>query len=205
VPRFVTEQGGMRALERALGEALYEDQVTRVFRCDAERAWSTPGETQAAFVARMQILARERRDAKLEKLQQKYNTKLERLETKVRKAREKVSKEEDDAKAKKIDTAVSVGGAVLGALLGRRVLGRATTAARGASRVSKEEGDVRRAEAALRDAEEDFADLQIEADEELARLRAEAVEAPPITERVIRPTKKDLDVESMVLLWVPER
>ena len=65
-----------------------------------------------------------------------------------------MQKESEQATEQKVSTAVSVGATVLGALFGRKAvsvgtLGRATTAARGVSRMGREAQDVARAQSTL--------------------------------------------------------
>ena len=104
---------------------------------------SKPGETERDFQARIQLAGRETRDAAVEKLRDRYAPKLARLREKARKAEEAVGKEQQQASQQKLQTAVSFGATMLGALMGRRAvslstLGRATTAARGVGRSAKE-------------------------------------------------------------------
>ena len=83
-------------------------------------------------------------------MRQKYAAKIAALDEKLRRAQQAVDRESEQASAQKIQTAVSFGATVLGALLGRKAisattLGRATTAARGVGRTMKESQDIARA------------------------------------------------------------
>jgi len=205
VPKSVTAKGGLTKLRRALKQHLARTERVEVYRCEADKEWSEPGESRAEFTARMQLRARERRDADLEALRQRYAPKLERLEKRIDRARDKVAREKSQYSARRVDTAVSVGSTVLGALFGRSVVGRATTAARGANRVARERDDVERAEDDLRDLLEELSDLETEAREELEALRASPVEPPAIEVRDVGPRKGDLDIADLAVAWIPFR
>lgn len=205
VPGFVTKRGASKAMEKALKARAYKAMAAEVYRCEAEKAWSEPGETLAAFTARMEQTARESRDEALAKLRDKAAPKVRKLQDRLERARDKVEREKDQYEASKVNTAVSVGSTVLGALFGRSVVGRATTAARGANRAAKERADVKRAEEDVRDLEQELRDLEEEVADDLQRLRDQPVQAPPIETRPIRPRKGDLTIEDLHLLWIPYR
>jgi len=141
---------------------------------------------------------REQRDALVEKLRAEYAPKVQRLEEKIRTAQQAVDRESGQARAAELQTAVSVGATVLGALLGRKrisstSLGRATTAARGVGRSIQQQQDVGRAK-------EDVASAQAE----LAALNAELEQKTgSLTDVAIRPTKSNIDVQAVMLAWAP--
>ena len=86
------------------------------------------GEDQAAFRTRLTQALREKRDKEIEKLRKRYAPKLARLQKRIQKAEERVEREKGQYNERKYQTAISFGATLLGALLGRRVSGRATTA-----------------------------------------------------------------------------
>jgi hypothetical protein len=107
-----------------------------------------------------------------------------------------------------MQTAVSFGATVLGALLGRKAvsastLGRATTAARGVGRTMKESADVKRAtegRAAVQQQLEEL-DAKIAAETEAF---AAAYAAEPAFERVtLAPRRGRIAVEFVALGWMP--
>jgi len=107
------------------------------------------------------------------------------------------------------DVAISVGATVLGALFGRRLVsagtvGRATTAARRASRAAQERGDVGRAGDALAAAAAEITALGATFESELAPLQG-AAERVEIELLAVRPRKADLAVTRLALAWVADR
>src|SRR5262245_64250507 len=95
-----------------------------------------------------------------------------------------------------VQTAISVGATVLGALFGRKAIsattiGKATTAARTAGRTMKQAGDVGRAKETVEAVQQQIQDLDGELQSELA---ASEAAADPATEKLetvsLRPKKR---------------
>ena len=178
----------------------------RLYAAPAHKLYSRPGESQADFTLRVQQATREARDAAVEKLRAKYAQKAARAQDRVNRAADGVAREEQQVQHQKMQTAVSFGATVLGALLGRKAvststLGRATTAARGVSRSMKEAEDVARARERQRSAEEELAEIETELERETAEL---GPAAPDIETLDIKPKAGSVEVRLVALAWSPE-
>jgi len=168
---------------------------------------STAGEAERDFRIRAQDAQRQARDADVDAVRRRYAEKRARAEEKLRKAEQGVTREEEQASAAKVQTAVSMGATVLGALFGRKTfsastLGRATTAARGVGRASKEQEDVSRARenvAVARTALEEL-DAQIEEDTKGITARYDAA-ASAIETVSLAPKRGQVLVQSVSLGW----
>jgi len=167
---------------------------------------SEPGESERDFRARVQQTAREMRDQKLDALKKKYAPKQTTLERRLLRAQQAIARESEQASSQKMQTAVSFGATVLGAVLGRSIgvgtIGRATTAARGASKTMKEAKDVERAREALAAVEEERQRLEDAFREEAAALES-AIDAAtePLGRIVIKPKKTDVHTKLVALVW----
>jgi hypothetical protein len=120
---------------------------------------------------------------------------------------ESVAREEQQASQQKLQTAVSFGATLLGAVLGRKAvsmstLGRATTAARGFGRSMKESGDIAQAQEHQHEAEAELKEIQAELEREVEELQAAAPDAA-IETTEIKPRKADVDVRLVALVWNP--
>ncbi|MEJ2656827.1 MAG: DUF87 domain-containing protein [Desulfobacterales bacterium] len=109
------------------------------------------GESEGEFRLRLTQVIREKRDLEVEKLRKKYNARFTTLKDRLMRAEQAVAKEDEQAKASKMQTAISFGTAILGAFLGRKAVSAASaqrvgTAMRSASRIQKEKMDVARAQ-----------------------------------------------------------
>jgi hypothetical protein len=158
---------------------------------------------------RLQTVARERRDQAVEKLRAKYATKVAALEEKIRRAQQAVDREAAQASQQKLQTAVSMGATVLGALFGRKTisastLGKATTAARGVGRTMKESQDIERARESLAAALQLKADLEAQVQAEIQQIGAAWDPASePLDPIALRPKRTELTVQLVALAWVP--
>ncbi len=192
-----------RDFERSLARAA----PLTLWAAPALKVSSQPGESERDFRVRIQQLGREQRDAAVAALRAKYAAKLAKVQERIRRAEDTVAREKQQASQQTLQTAVSVGATLLGALLGRRAvsattLGRATTAVRGVSRSAKEADDVARASARVDEASQDAtavaADLQREIDALSTALDPAAVAIEGIE---IRPKRGSVDVELVTLVW----
>ncbi len=165
-------------------------------------------EGEAAFRGRVRAALREERDVKVEKLRRKYAPKLRRLEEQITKAEQRVDVEEQQYKEKRLSTVVSIGTTVLGALFGRKLgsVSKAGTAARRASRAAREKDDIGRAEERVELLRERLASLEANLQDDLAPLQDEIdLEALSIESITVPPRKSDIEVETLELVWLPER
>ena len=111
---------------------------------------SNPGESERDFQVRVRDAQRVARDAAVDAVRKKYAARQAQLEEQRRRAAASVERESAQASQQKLQTGLSVGATILGAIFGRKAigvgsLGRATTAARGVGRSMKETDDIRRA------------------------------------------------------------
>jgi hypothetical protein len=196
---------------KSLQSHLYETARASLFVADAFKAASKPGEPEGDFRARLALAAREKRDADVAELRRKWSAKLLTLQDQVRRAEERRQREQSQLSQQKMNTALHVGTSILGALFGRKALssgnvGRVGTAARSATRIGRESQDVARAEENLEVLRQRLADLQREAESEVAKLEG-ALDASTITLRAVDvPARKsDIAVGEVALVWVPWR
>jgi hypothetical protein len=193
--------------EKQLATHLYRRHQRSVWSCKSPKLASEPDEDRASFAARVQLAAHEERDLALEKLRGKHAARLERARAKLASAEERLGREQSQHGQQQLQTAISMGATVLGALFGRRkvsvsTVGRATTAMRGAGRVAREKQDVALADRRLAEARESLAALERSLEDEAAKLAAQRT-APRIAERVVRPRKGDIAIRRVALAWRP--
>jgi len=197
------------ALRRGLVAYLYRARRLSLLRCPSAKLVSAPGEPEGAFRARVGLRLHELRDDKLAALRRKYGGRLERARERMFKAQQRLQREQEQLGERTSDAMLSAGGALLGALWGRKLIsqrkiGGVTRAVRSARRVSGERADVARARERLLAARDKVASLEAELRAALQELRArtdpEAVGLEPIE---LSPRKADIRVELLALGWVP--
>ena len=173
-------------------------------------AVSRPGETEAEFRVRIAQRVKEWRDAEIDRVRDRNAAKLASLSDRIDRARQKVERERAEAKNQSMQTYVSIGSAVLGALLGRKAvsstnIGRAATSMRSASRTARQQADVAHAEESLATLEERRQALEEEVSAELDRIRLESSpDRLELEQMEIPPRKTDIAVDEVVLAWVPQ-
>ena len=209
LPSVLAGPRGYAALATSLKSGLARTAKLTAWRAQAIGAVSRPDESEGEFRARIAHRVREWRDAEMEKVRTRQAVKLATLTDRLERARQKVERERAEAKNQSLQTYVSIGSAVLGALLGRQkisstTIGKAATSMRSASRATRQQADVAHAEESLTVLEEKRRELENEIDAELERIRLEsAPERIPLEAVVIPARKTDTAVEEVVLAWVP--
>jgi hypothetical protein len=193
--------------QKQLESHVQRAEVLKVMRCPAAAQTMAPGDDEAEFRARVSLSLRERRDGEIEQLRQKFGPQLARLEDQRRRAEDRISRERAQLSDRKLQTAVSVGTSLLGALFGRKRIsvtnaGRVGSAARSAGRISKEQQDVERAEESLDVIEQRRADLEQELQEQIARVQRELDPTTAAIEEIaISPRKSETEVVEIALVW----
>ena len=199
------------AWERDFKRWLRQNETVTLYRSKRFRLTSEPGEAEGAFRARLQVAANEQRDQAIAKIRQRYATKVTTLENRLLRAQQAVAREKEQATKKNLDTAVSFGTAILGAVLGRKRLSstsatRIGSAIRTAGGARKEAADIRRAEQTAAKVRADMEALNAGLDAEVAALETGFdAQAEPLEEIVVRAKSTDIHVPVFGLAWMPYR
>jgi hypothetical protein len=195
---------------KTLASELYRTRTVVVRRAPQLDLQSEPGEGEASFRGRIQTALHELRDREVAKLRQRYAVEAEKLDRRMATAVERREREEAQLRDRKLNTAVSAGTSLLGALFGRKKLtvtnlNRVGRTVRDFGGSQREAADVERAAERVEDLEETKNRL-----EEALRSEIEAFQASqPTVDTVavetieIRPLKGDLVVERLALVWTP--
>jgi hypothetical protein len=183
-----------------------DNQKCEVLKCPALSMSSTPGESRADFAARASLAQREFRDEKVSGLRTKFAPKLAAIDARIARAVVTVQKQKDQARNANIQTAISVGTTILGALFGRKALSASTiskagTAARGASRAMREGADVAHAEESVESLQAERARLEGDFAAESASLTA-SLQEPAIESAALKPSRGGITVRLFGLGWI---
>jgi hypothetical protein len=169
------------------------------------------GESEGEFRARLAQAVREKRDLEVEKLRNKYSKRFTSLKDRLMRADQAISREDEQAKARKMQTAISFGTAILGAFLGRKTLSatsasRVGTAMRSASRMRAEKMDVARAQERAEVVRLQLSELEVRLQEDIDRIElALDSEAKELEEITVKPKSTDITLEIFGLAWMPFR
>ena len=166
-------------------------------------------ELEREFRLRLVQASREKRDYGVEQLRAEYSPKLEAIQERIRRAYERLEREQALASRSSWDATIAMGSSVLGALLGRKTvsktdLSRAAAAAKAASRAAQQRTGSSQAAGSLESLRQEYAELQAKFQDKIAKLdtalRPESLALEPLP---IRPKKTDITVERVVLAWMP--
>jgi hypothetical protein len=210
-PSEVRRTASFTSWGRQLKDHLYRTRPLVLLSCPKLKETSRPHESAGEFRVRLAQSARERRDLEIEKLRKRYAPKLKRLEERIRSAEQRVEVQESQYKQQKMQTAISFGATLLGALFGRKAasvgtVGRASTTARGMGRAARERGDVARAKATLESLEPQLAELEREFEEATERVRRDFdLDSLELEEKPLAPRKSDIRTTAPLLVWTPWR
>ncbi len=180
---------------------VYGTNTLTLYRHPASKTVSHLGESEGEFRVRATQLSREARDAAVDKLRAKYASRVATAQEKVRRAQQRLDQQQAQASQAGLQTVISTGATVLGALFGRKgsSIGRATTAARGVGRSMKEGGDVNEAKEDLAAARAALAELEAKIAAE-----ADAVHVDDAIEPIaIKAKKSAISVQLLALAWAP--
>lgn len=191
--------------EKEFPKALAAVRTLTLWRCEELKAVSKPGQTEAEFRSQVALAVREKRDGDVDALRRKFAPKLAALQARRTRAEAAVQRQKDQASQARMQTLISVGSTVLGALFGRKAISSATlnkaaTAARGVGRSMKEGSDVGIAEEGVESINRQLEALEAEFAAESAAILAtepgiEAVEIKP---------QRNVTVRLFALAWQPQ-
>jgi len=186
-----------------------QNETVTLYRSTRFKLASEPGETEGEFRIRLQTAANEQRDIAVGKLRKRDAGKVTTLENRLMRAEQAIAREKDQSTKKKLDTAVSLGTAILGAVLGRKKLSSTTatkigSAIKTAGGARKESQDVARAEETAARVREQLAALEQELADEVAALdTAYDAQTEELQEIVVRAKTTDIHLAVTALVWLP--
>lgn len=172
---------------------------------------SRPEESKAEFVARLSLAGREQRDLEVEKLRRRYAGKFTTLKDRLMRAEQATTREKEQLSAKKVETAISFGTAILGAFLGRKAVsatsaGRLGTAMKSAGRLQKESMDTARAQESAEAVKAQMAELDQALQADIAKIEsAFDPGSETLQEVLIAPTAAGITPQFFGLVWLPYR
>ena len=186
-----------------------KNRTVTLYRSRRFSMTSLVSETEGDFRARLAQYARERRDLEVEKIRRTYGSKFMTLRNRLMRAEQAMAREQEQAKSRKVETAISFGTALMSAFLGRKAVSstsayRMGTAMKSASRIGKESMDVERARERAQVIQGQLEDMEMRLQEDIAALDAgfDAV-LEELEEVRIYPRKTDIAVHVFGLVWLP--
>lgn len=187
---------------------LYKNQKLSLYKIKDLKEISKLGESESDFRNRIRTLIRENRDNNVEKLRQKYSSKIRNIQEKIQRAQYDVEIQQEQSNQQNINTAISIGGTLIGAFLGRKVSrysrNNSSSVMRRLAKTTKEKKDIQKAIRKRDLFQHQLIDLENEFKEEIAaldhKIRNSFEDLETIT---VRLAKKDISVKLISLVWIP--
>ncbi len=208
-PRALCDARKYKTWHKDLQGFLYRQQTLTIWKCPKLQTISEPGEAQDDFRIRLSQLAKERRDLAIDKLRDRYGSKLARLQDRIRTAQQRVDREKSQYRSHQFQSAVSVGASLLGALVGRKLasrtnVSRAGTAIRSAGRTAQQHADIELAQKDVDALQQQLADVEAEFAEQVKAIQhTEWADEMTLEAIEVRPRKSDIQIEKCALAWTP--
>jgi hypothetical protein len=196
------------AWAKAFARWLAQNERVELLRHPALGVAAKAGESERDFRIRLQHEGRAARDQAIEAVRRKYAPRQAALAERLRRTEQAVEREQQQASDSKMQTAVSMGATLLGALFGRKAvsvgtLGRATTAARGVGRSMKEASDVKRATETVASVKAAAAALDGQLAEDIAAVAAKFDRDVELERIPLAPRRGQVEVHFVALAWSP--
>jgi hypothetical protein len=209
LPAAATQPRSYGIWEKSFSRAAAHRERLELWRHPVLRLTSRPGESDRDFRVRVQQAARSARDTAIDAVRKKYAARERSLSDRLRRAEAALTREQQQASGQKMQTAVSFGATLLGALFARKAtgagtIGRATTTARGVGRSMKEASDVKRATENIDAIRAAAAQLEEEIAADIAAITARFEEDTPLEPVGVRPKRGHVEVQFVALGWVSE-
>jgi polyhydroxyalkanoate synthesis regulator phasin len=203
-PEVANSAAELKAMQKDLAEWLFYNSSLPIAVHPELGLAQNPGEADQAFQARLQLAARERRDAEVDALKEKYTARIDRLQERLAKKERELAADEADHAARSREELVGVGETVLGLFMGRRATRSISRAASKRRITSRSKIEVQQTQEEVADLQKELADLEEElkaATDEIAG-KWENVQGKLSSEE-LKPKRSDVDVQMAALAWAP--
>ncbi len=208
LPDFAKQSKTYTAARDAFFEWASSHETVDLLYSPTLNAYSEPGQSADDFRNASAQKLRELRDDKLDAIRKKFGARAAALADDLARAEAAVDKQQQEARAAKISTAVSIGQTILGVIFGRKTMSTTITAgarsAKGAGKAWKESGDLRTAEAKLEEVQANIAAINEEAQIQVDEMKHACDPANlEFTTESLRPLKKHIVISAFGLGWLP--
>lgn len=206
IPPELSTASELKALSKDFANYLYDEERLNLQHNPKLKLYSEPGESGKEFKIRAQQVARERRDAEVDKLRDKYQKKLNRLGTRLSREEQELAEDRDEYEGRKSEELLSAGETLVGMLgiFGRRTSRGLSTAARKRRMTTKASADIVESEEEIERLEAEIEEMRLEMEEDAEAIAENWAEvAEEIESYAVKPRRSDVEVQLVALGWAP--
>ena len=202
-----TSSRKIKPVSRKYIDHIYREAVLPLLSNPNFKMTSDPNESEQSFLARCHEEADDREEVEIDKVQSRFDKKLDRLYTKLRREERELDEDQDTLSALKVETMVSYSKTLAGfasGLFGRRR--RSTLSSTLTKRRQKQN-----AEADVRESIEEIDALRVQLDKQKAEHENEMIEIDQKWQKLaneievikVSPLKKNIELEVFGVVWRP--
>jgi DNA helicase HerA-like ATPase len=204
VPEAANSAAELKNIAQAFADWLYYNSQLTLLAHPELDVVQGPEETERQFKLRLRQAARERRDAEVDRLREKYAARMERLETKLRKEKREREQDEADYAARKREAWIATGEMLLTLMRRRRVYRTASWNASRRRLANRAKMEVEESQQEIEDLEAELTGLRQELEREVRQITPKWVDIlKALTTYPVRPRRADIKVRIVGLAWVP--
>ena len=160
-------------------------------------------ESRTDFIVRVKQAAREERDQEIDKLEKKYETKLDRINVKIDRLTGSLESDKAEYDARKRDELLGAGETVLGVLLGRRRTTGITTASRRRRMTTRTKHKIEETSREIEELKNEMSELEEELREQVQDITAKWGEVDGnVEEYRVNPRRTDVEVGDLKIAWI---
>ncbi len=186
---------------------LYQNTVCKLLECKDLDMVSEPDESEEDFRKKIAPSLKSYQNEQILKLRAGYDKKIATLKDKIRRAEEKKNTQQQQSLYQKFEAGLSFLTTIIGAMFGKKLnqttINRAGTTFRRMGRIGKESQDVTNSEETLTVLQQQLQDIQVQLNDDIAKVTAIDVANLKLDEVTIRPRKTDIVVDEIALIWWP--
>lgn len=194
----------LREWQRGVCDWLYRKRTIRVYHCKQLKRFSRPGEKERQARLSWAQELREERDRVKHELLEKYDRSRASMQDKIRKAHQRLEREQAEYEKHRWNTVLNFGQTIVGALTGNRITSRTATTGRSWAKAARQRTDVNHATDSIEAFEAEVAELEqrflAERERLNERFRPDALELEAID---IACRKQEIELKRMAFAWLP--
>ncbi|RUA17414.1 MAG: hypothetical protein DSY55_02180 [Clostridia bacterium] len=204
LPRELSTASKLKSLKKDYADYLYHEMRLPLYFHPALKLYSEAGESERDFKVRLAQVAREKRDAEVDKLRKRYAVKLNRLRKRLQREKDELTEDKIEYDARKKEEMVSGAETVLGMLgiFGRRK--SVSTAMRKRRMTARAKADIEESENEIQRLQKEISEMEDELKQEAEDIAARWEEMLDNIETYqVKPRRTDVAIDMVAVAWLP--
>jgi hypothetical protein len=204
VPENINTTKELKKIGQDLSDWLYYNERLELNFHPELNILQQPKENEREYLAKLRQAAREKRDNEIDKLEKRFEKKIDKITDKTVKLNRDLEADEAEYKARKQEEIIGVGETILSFFIGRKRTTAGTTIARRRRMTSQVKMDMEETKEEVEELEADIKSLEKELQKEVDLITDKWENAVNTTEKyVIKPRRRDVNIKLIAVGWAP--